>query len=311
MKHIRTIFATVAGPVLLASQASAVSPDDLTPDEQVLIAALDRAYKPGLLDTSDKRKTGDGTYIRLVSTGDAIISSTIASPLSALQKTCANSNASLELRLSAGRNPTEKPGVLNIAGTRFEVDRTMLWETFSGATRYNLPTLKEGFRAVFSGSRFDDRAAREADQNPPFGLFACKDADGRDKWAAAIMPLGEARTIYVNVELTPITSRWVREHLAEKERKRISAERFEREQEERQARAIADAQAEEERLKPFRANLRVGSRTNCGIVIAVRDPLVQVQLPPNVLGPGHEREFWTMRDELTDAYPPNGCRYGG
>lgn len=311
MTHLRSAFPRVAAALLFASQAGTALAAGLTPDEQALVAGLDRAFRPGMLDTSNKQKRADGSYVRSVSTGDAIISSTIGAPLAVLRKACSASNASLELRLSAGRNPREESGVLNLAGTRLEVDRRMLWSTFTITDHYSFPTLLHGFRPLFSTSPFADRAAREADRDPPFGLFACKAADGTDSWAAAIMPLGGPDSIYLTVQLTPITSRWVHDYLAEKEADRVSAERSVREEQERQARAVANAQAEETRLRPFQASLRIGSRTNCGIVIAVRNPLVQVQLPPNVLGPGGAREFWVPRDELTDAIPPTGCRFGG
>lgn len=308
---LKSTLAKMTAALMLGLQTGTALAAGLTSDEQALVAALDRAFKPGMLDTSNKRKQADGTYIRSVSTGDAIISSTIGDPLAVLRKTCSASNASLELRLSAGRNPREESGFLNLAGNRMEVDRRMLWSEFAITDHYSFPTQLNGFRPLFSTSPFADRAAREADRDPPFGLFACKSAVGTDIWAAAIMPLGGPDSIYLTVKLTPITSSWIRDYLAKKEADRVSAERFVREEQERQARAVANAQAEETRLRPFRASLRIGSRTNCGIIIAVRNPLVQVQLPPNVLGPGGAREFWVPRDELTDASPPTGCRFGG
>ncbi len=92
---------------------------------------------------------------------------------------------------------------------------------------------------------------------------------------------------------------------------KIAADRAAREVERQRTAEIARANAEEIRLRPFRAALHVGSKTNCGTVIAVRSPLVQVQLPPYVTAPSGAREFWVRRDELTDAGPPTGCRFGG
>ena len=66
-----------------------------------------------------------------------------------------------------------------------------------------------------------------------------------------------------------------------------------------------------ERLAPWREALNVGDRTNCGMVVDTRGPIVKVQLPANISLPSGEREFWARRSELTDAEPVTNCRLGG
>jgi hypothetical protein len=76
----------------------------------------------------------------------------------------------------------------------------------------------------------------------------------------------------------------------------------------RQARLAFDA--EQRRLAPWRKSIAVGTSTNCGLVIDVRGPLVQVQLPGNTTGPSGQREFWIKRTELTDHLPVYQCTFG-
>jgi hypothetical protein len=70
------------------------------------------------------------------------------------------------------------------------------------------------------------------------------------------------------------------------------------------------AEAEERRLTEWRKSIALGTSTNCGLVIDVRGPLVQVQLPGNTTGPSGQREFWIKRTELTDHRPVHQCTYG-
>jgi hypothetical protein len=309
-RHL-TVLAILGATSFTGLNSNIAYADEFSVNEQNLVAALDRAFRPGIMDTNGKRKNADGTYSRSVTTGDAIARSTIAAPLETLKAACTASGGKLDLRLSAGRVTGDQAVALEIGGEHLSLNRAELWSWFTITSHYADTTAQLGFAPLFSTSPFANRATSAADAEPPFGLFACRSSQGPALWAAAIMPVGGPTAYDLAVKVTPVTSSWIRTHNAEVESARLAADRAVRETDERQAAAIAHGRAEEARLRPFRAALKIGSRTNCGIVIAVRNPLLQVQLPPNVLGPGGTREFWVPRDQLTDDYPPNGCRFGG
>lgn len=126
-------------------------------------------------------------------------------------------------------------------------------------------TAKGGFSPLFSTSPFAGRAGRSADADPPFGLFRCNSPSGETVWAVAIMPAGEPIAYDLPIRVIPITRDWIRRHYEAIDHKAAMAD----------ARRQALA-AEAARLKPFRAGLAIGSKTNCGIVIGVRGPLVLV-----------------------------------
>jgi hypothetical protein len=307
-----------ASPQVAAHAATASA------QEQELIAALDRAFKRKLLDTRRIRKDPDGSYYRWVHTGDAILKPTIAQPLETLRTVCSSAEGKLELLISGGRaTNSQLKTILAIGQERLELSRADMWSFFAVGSEYAGVTAARGFGPVFAASPFAERATRGADADPPFGLFACRTGAGHHVWAAAVLPLAKARDLNattgqieispsdIAIRVTPITTSWIRDHKARLAAEKIAADRVAREVEARRTTEIARAKAEEVRLRPFRAALTIGSKTNCGTVIAVRNPLVQVQLPPYITAPNGAREFWIRRDELTDAEPPAGCRFGG
>jgi len=285
----------------------------ISAQEQQLVAALDRAFKPKLLDTRRVEKMPDGSYRRWVSTGDAIGQPTISIPLKTVRTFCGSVGGTLELYISGGRETNSRSRIsLEIGQDRMDLSRAEMWSIFGPRSEYANITATEGFKAVFALSPFAERSARSAEADPPFGLFGCKVAQTENIWAVAILPLTSARKVdgqYVyeySVTVVPITASWIRGH----NMRLAAAENMEIELERERAADIAHAVAEEERLRPFRAGLQVGSQTNCGMVITVRSPLIQVQLPPFITSPSGAREFWVRRDEVTDARAPTGCRYG-
>jgi hypothetical protein len=317
--HFISAFRAAVGVVFLAFVAAPATAEELSSDEKQLIAALDRAFRPGILDTRNVRKAADGTYFRSVSTGDAFKKSSVSKPLATLRSVCSDSGGALDLKISAGREAGEPGKALEIGTSRLSLGRGEMWETFSvgASTDVASSTARHGFAPLFAASPFADRATRDAEADPPFGLFACTNGASRIIWAVAIMPLGGVQyngasyAYDVPIKVTPITSAWVRTREASIAAAKVISERARRDSETAWVRDKAQMQAEEIRLRPFRAALKVGSRTNCGLVIAVRNPLVQVQLPPNISRRDGTREFWVERDQLTDAPPPDGCRFGG
>lgn len=254
------------------------------------------------MDLSHKRKDRDGNYLRTITTGDAVAKPSIAEPLEVLKSACGAAGGTLALRISAGKTSDMGPVVLDLGSERIALDRSELvsWSRLLNGAG----TAYRGFSPIFAQMPFRDRAARAADAEPPFGLFSCQSGTGSTLWVAAIIPVEYESAYDLTAKVMPITASWI-------ERRRMAAEGArvaERASAERQMAAAERARTEESRLRPFRAGLKVGSSTNCGMVIDVRGPLVQVQLAPSFTRPAGPREFWVRRDQLTDGPAPNGCR---
>ena len=75
-------------------------------------------------------------------------------------------------------------------------------------------------------------------------------------------------------------------------------------------RAAEAIYTEYEKSTAWREALKVGDQTNCGMVIETRGPILKMQLPPGYRSPAGDGEFWARRDDVTDAAPVNGCRFG-
>jgi hypothetical protein len=74
--------------------------------------------------------------------------------------------------------------------------------------------------------------------------------------------------------------------------------------------AMATERAEEiARTEAFRKEIAVGSETNCGTVIQLRGPMVEIAVPAYRNTPNGQPTFWSKRDRL---YPvgPALCSYG-
>lgn len=61
-------------------------------------------------------------------------------------------------------------------------------------------------------------------------------------------------------------------------------------------RAMEDKQTAE-----MRANLQIGTETNCGTVIEIRPPLAQIAVPPIMKTPNGQATFWSRIDRLIPA----------
>ena len=79
---------------------------------------------------------------------------------------------------------------------------------------------------------------------------------------------------------------------------------------EQDRKAQITAASEQRKLDAWRKTIVLGTSTNCGLVIDVRGPLVQVQLPGNTTGPSGQRDFWIKRTDLTDHRPVYQCTFG-
>lgn len=124
------------------------------------------------------------------------------------------------------------------------------------------------------------------------------------------MPIGMPRGYDLSIRVTPITRSWIRTQRLNATRLADASERSRMDDLRQQQLAADRSKAEALPLRSFRTSLKIGSRSNCGMVIDVREPMVQVHLPPHVNGPAGIREFWAPRDELTNAAAPTGCRFG-
>lgn len=74
-------------------------------------------------------------------------------------------------------------------------------------------------------------------------------------------------------------------------------------------RIAAERAAEAKRAEAFRKTIAVGTETNCGTVIQLRGPMVEVALPPTNLTPTGQSTFWSKRNRLFPA-GPTACTYG-
>lgn len=58
----------------------------------------------------------------------------------------------------------------------------------------------------------------------------------------------------------------------------------------------------------WRKTIAIGTRTNCGLVIDVRGPLAQVQLPASTTY-NSAREHWVEREQLSIPRYGSECRF--
>lgn len=65
---------------------------------------------------------------------------------------------------------------------------------------------------------------------------------------------------------------------------------------------IADREAEQKRREAFRRDLAIGTVTNCGTVIQIRGPMVEIAVPPTRLTPNGQSTFWSRRDALAPTF---------
>lgn len=77
----------------------------------------------------------------------------------------------------------------------------------------------------------------------------------------------------------------------------------------RKATLRADDAAEQKANDAFRQTLAIGTETNCGTVIQIRGPIVEIAVPPVRLTPNGQSTFWSKRTVLArPGLAP--CTYG-
>lgn len=299
------LLSLVIGAALMSSATTVAA---VSSDEQALIRFLDKEYAPGLLKIGSHGRNRDGNYI-----WSAIFHRELRKPLEKVTTYCASSGGTIRLLISAGSTLTH-PGstTVNLGGQSFRIGQNDLWE-WSGKSG------ETGERAAFQGfdPLFDrrlvagrTRTIAEANANPPLGLFGCYSADSILKWAVSIMPGDYGGSGWLYLKILPVTS----DLLAAKREATNQASQKERDWQKRQAdeQRAREEQDEREnvRLAQWRRELRVGSETNCGLVINDRDAVLEVQMPSGNAGPNGERQFWVKRSDLADYPFPKGCNYG-
>jgi hypothetical protein len=72
---------------------------------------------------------------------------------------------------------------------------------------------------------------------------------------------------------------------------------------------MAGREAEHKRGEAFRRDLAIGTVTNCGTVIQIRGPMVEIAVPPTTLTPNGQSTFWSRRDALAPTFS-TPCTYG-
>lgn len=77
----------------------------------------------------------------------------------------------------------------------------------------------------------------------------------------------------------------------------------------RQTRASNEIKAEQDWHEAFQRDLAIGTDTNCGTVIQIRGPMIEIAVPPDRLTPNGQSTFWSRRDALR---PPRSapCTFG-
>lgn len=79
--------------------------------------------------------------------------------------------------------------------------------------------------------------------------------------------------------------------------------------ERREAALRADDAAEQKANEAFRRTLAIGTETNCGTVIQIRGPMVEIAVPPVRLTPNGQSTFWSKRTVLA-RFGIAPCTYG-
>lgn len=148
-----------------------------------------------------------------------------------------------------------------------------------------------------------------------FGLFSCAAVNGSPIWHVAITPalnenLSPARAVNPHIPASMMSIRVVN---AETVQKTLSY--FEDENQQRRGSLLkfqnqqrADLKAVTERMRAFETNLAIGTETNCGMILDIKGPIVEVQVPSYVrLGNGQTRVF--VHKDILDVPDGNRCRY--
>ncbi len=270
--------------------------------EAALTAFLDKEYKASLFQIGSHGRRADGNY-----TWSATFHRELRKPANKLREFCLSMSGNWRLLITAG-SIRNHPGQaqLTLGGENFRVEHGNLWEWigYSGRTG-----LHRGFDDVFDTRLFvgRDRVVADADADPPLGLFGCLDAQGNVKWAVSIMPGEYGGNSWLYLHMLPVTLDFLdgkRREAAQREAQNAASKR---ESERRNAAEIRALAAENARLAPWRARLKTGDQTNCGMVIDVRGPLVEIQTPQVFADPKRVQRHWMKRDDLSDAPAPRGC----
>jgi hypothetical protein len=170
-------------------------------------------------------------------------------------------------------------------------------------------------REAKSGPRDWDTRSPTAliDAKDYLGLFSCQDENTKPLWHVAILPtrfgnmqalqeVGRSANAWFMLSIRPVTATEVAKTLAEKqavEEKERAVQLATNDQWKREAVMREEQGAKRAALlAEFRKGLAVGTKTNCGRVLAFNGPLVEVQVPFHIkLANGATRVF-VERDKL-------------
>ncbi|MFD1767086.1 hypothetical protein ACFSAG_09540 [Sphingorhabdus buctiana] len=145
------------------------------------------------------------------------------------------------------------------------------------------------------------------------GLFSCHDESGKSLWHVAILPtrfgnmqalqeVGRSANAWFMLSIRPVTATEIAKTAAEKqavEEKERAAQLAINDQWKREA-AVREEQGAKRAalLVSFRKSLTVGTKTNCGRVLAFNGPLVEVQVPSHVQLRNSATRVFVERDKL-------------
>jgi hypothetical protein len=157
------------------------------------------------------------------------------------------------------------------------------------------------------------------------GLFSCQDASAKPLWHVGILPtrfgnidalkdVSRRESAWFMLSIRSVTAATIANTIAEqqaaedKERAAVAASSVD--QESKQAALAAAGAKRAALLVEFRKQLAIGTRTNCGRVLAFNGPLVEVQVPSHIqLRNGATRVFVEREKIEPDDAEAWGCKW--
>ncbi len=151
------------------------------------------------------------------------------------------------------------------------------------------------------------------DQRQVLGLFSCTRGANTPLWHIAILPTGQGH-LGALAEDSSSTVKWQILSIRLVTRNLVQATKAEYDEQLAKASASQKVAIEQSRqlteqleaearkrapvMEAFRKNLAIGTRTNCGTVLDLRGPLVEVQVPARMITPTGERRVFVQRKYL-------------
>lgn len=177
---------------------------------------------------------------------------------------------------------------------------------------------------VQTETEIHDQAPKYNDPTGHFGLFSCISSTGQPLWHVAVMPAMETfqnefrmATVvdtgpYTLLSLRTVDAKTVKtiaDILVSEDRRIAAMQAADREAEVRRSTAAAArAQIATERQHAFQRTLAIGMETNCGLIIGLNGPLVEIQTPKYVTLPNGSTRAFVKRNQI-DVPTGEACHF--